>query len=286
MKSLLKKASKVFFRQTLWSLYMAERYGYNRVRLPNKDEVFNAPSGRELSVNEILASVIDNGYAVIPDFYEPEYVDTISRNLLSLNQEVLTPAIPKESEIKMKGNGLFWDKLTWSDVLRKEGIIRINHVDKRMPAALRFANEPLFSHIGNLYYGVPTFRMVTISQFNEPSPVGCRGYHIDATINQFKAFLYLTDVTEENGPFCIVPGSHRVTWNNMKRIRRCLSKNKTSITDEEVAASGYDPKHLIGKKGTVVLADTRAIHQGTDLMRGYRSALVNYYYLKEDFRRP
>jgi hypothetical protein len=39
-----------------------------------------------------------------------------------------------------------------------------------------------------------------------------RGWHVDTWAHSLKAFLLLSDVAEENGPFLHVPGSHRLVF--------------------------------------------------------------------------
>ncbi|MDJ0737806.1 MAG: phytanoyl-CoA dioxygenase family protein [Nostocaceae cyanobacterium] len=85
---------------------------------------------------------------------------------------------------------------------------------------------------------------------NQPDDTGPRSPHFDAEEGQkypmLKAVLYLTDVTEDNGPFTIYHGSEK--------------------------------KPLTGNKGTLILADTsKYLHHGMPLKNGERMAMFLTY---------
>ena len=109
------------------------------------------------------------------------------------------------------------------------------------------------------------------------------GWHRDSAIrDQFKAFLFLTDVTEDNGPFCYVQGSHSFTAvkkiNKLLRInpreRRFSNMNVTSICDE----LGLKRVPLTVTAGSLVIANVRGIHRGMPIKTGNRLAVTNYYF--------
>ncbi len=102
-----------------------------------------------------------------------------------------------------------------------------------------------------------------------PDSEAAQLYHFDMDRPKWlKIFVYLTDVSVENGPHCFVEGSHRsgaVPW---KLLRRGYSR----ISDEEVYESFGMQKEVkfIAPAGTVIVEDTRGLHKGLHVEEGDR----------------
>ena len=96
--------------------------------------------------------------------------------------------------------------------------------------------------------------------------------HADTFHPTVKAWLFLTDVAEDEGPFVYVPGSHklnprRLAWERRKSITAAKSPDRLSargsfrITPEELGRLGYGtPTAFAVKKNTLVVADTGGFH--------------------------
>ncbi|MES2431376.1 MAG: phytanoyl-CoA dioxygenase family protein [Bacteroidota bacterium] len=90
-------------------------------------------------------------------------------------------------------------------------------------------------------------------------------YHFDLDRIKFvKFFFYLTDVDGETGPHCYVKGSHKKLHPTLKRDGR--------FSDEEVekAFGKNNLLELSGKKGSIMVVDTRGLHKGKDLTKDKR----------------
>ncbi|MCC7460196.1 MAG: phytanoyl-CoA dioxygenase family protein [Proteobacteria bacterium] len=90
-------------------------------------------------------------------------------------------------------------------------------------------------------------------------------FHFDMDRIKFlKFFLYLTDVTPQNGPHCYVEKSHRNLPTELRRDGR--------FKDEEIIRSfGKDSVlELCAPKGTLFAIDTRGLHKGIPLESGNR----------------
>jgi hypothetical protein len=258
--------------------YLYEKFMYPRYRLGVGDGIISAPSGRTYRSAEVIAELKRNGIAMLPGYYSPAHADAMYEEVIALNEDVRSGKIPAD----VKGD-LFSGKVEWSKVLEGQGIIRVHNVQKVSAKARAFHEDPNFSLLGGLYLGKPIINLNTISQYNVPIDAGCRGFHIDSHLNQFKSFVYLNDVTDENGPHDYLLGSNAITLKNMKRAFTAMKTMNTGVSDAEVEATGYRHKTFPGPKGTVLLVDTRGIHQGANLKSGHRLALTGYYYLAEDW---
>lgn len=96
--------------------------------------------------------------------------------------------------------------------------------------------------------------------------------HADAFHPSVKAWFFLTDVTEEDGPFIYVPGSHRPTprrlaWERNASIAAAGSADFQSargslrITPEKLRRLGFaEPKVFAVPQNTLVVADTLGYH--------------------------
>ncbi len=96
--------------------------------------------------------------------------------------------------------------------------------------------------------------------------------HSDTFHPTAKAWLFLKDVGEDDGPFSYVPGSHRMTPERLAWERR-ISENPSAMPDvlsargslranaADMPALGYGaPVPIVAKANTLVVADTHGFH--------------------------
>jgi hypothetical protein len=90
-------------------------------------------------------------------------------------------------------------------------------------------------------------------------------WHFDREDNYIlKIFLYLDDVDEGAGPFTYAPGTHKKGRFRSIEPEYFLEGGVRRTTDEQMDAvyPRAEWKTCIGKKGTIVFADTRGYHKG------------------------
>lgn len=104
----------------------------------------------------------------------------------------------------------------------------------------------------------------------EPDPQTC--LHADTFHATVKAWLFLTDVGEEDGPFCYVAGSHRATpqrmaWERRRSVEartggdRLSARGSLRIDEAALAELGLSaPRVLAVPANTLVVADTHGFH--------------------------
>ena len=97
-------------------------------------------------------------------------------------------------------------------------------------------------------------------------------FHSDAFHPSMKAWLFLTDVAEDEGPLTYVPGSHRLTparleWEQAKSITvtetgdRLSQRGSFRISREEISRLGLpEPIKFAVPANTLVVADTFGFH--------------------------
>ena len=96
--------------------------------------------------------------------------------------------------------------------------------------------------------------------------------HSDTFHATVKAWLFLTDVAEDAGPFTYVPGSHRLTpqrraWLHRKSVTAARSSDNETregsfrIDEAELAALGLPPpRRFAVRANTLIVADTMGFH--------------------------
>lgn len=97
-------------------------------------------------------------------------------------------------------------------------------------------------------------------------------FHADTFHPTVKAWLFLTDVAEDEGPFCYVPGSHRLTperlaWEQTMSIKapegvdRLSSRGSFRVTHKELPGLGLpEPRSFAVPANTLVVGDTFGFH--------------------------
>ena len=117
-------------------------------------------------------------------------------------------------------------------------------------------------------------------QIDWPDTESKRGLHVDSHWPPtYKAFVYLTPVRgPENGPFSVVPGSHRHRVRKLTAIAGNYVRRRDR-TDLDAAYSFAEARCLLGEPGTAIFADQRLAHAGwPGHVTGTRFMLVAYLY--------
>lgn len=111
-----------------------------------------------------------------------------------------------------------------------------------------------------------------------------KDFHTDTFHPCVKAWLYIDDVSDRNGPFIVVPGSHRLTWKRIKwEYRQSLiaSQSKTNrpegrywdgsfrVTEQDAKELDYGtPVAMKVPANTLLVANVHAIHCRGDAAPG------------------
>lgn len=113
------------------------------------------------------------------------------------------------------------------------------------------------------------------------------GWHRDSLINhQFKAILYLSDVSPDNGPFQYIRSSNTKLslFYNFIKGDSIFGKHRFSNNEIDKYLDELPERDLVtitGRKGTLLLVDTKGIHRGSPLVQGFRYALTTYFWDKK-----
>jgi hypothetical protein len=130
----------------------------------------------------------------------------------------------------------------------------------------------LMRYVGS-YDQEPLYYIQTIlSHVKDAAPDPQTNLHADTFHPSVKAWLFLTDVAADEGPFVFVPGSHlmgekRLAWEREMSIRAADNSDRYSargsfrIRPEELERLGLgEPKAFAVPANTLVVADTVGFH--------------------------
>jgi len=204
-------------------------------------------------ISNIINEINTKSYYVLKNYYSTEFCDTILREVAKLNLN----NIPK-------GEG---------------GDYRYMTYEKLSKNAKEFLENPFFLKVGNKLLGHPADKKTKRCQLgillsNNQNKCSGGGWHVDNHGPQFKALLYLTNVSEMNGPFAIL--SPPVKSNEVLALP---GREGTRFSDEEIQSKfGNRVDILTGNQGDVILVNTSNIHRGTTIKESQRVTLTNYYY--------
>lgn len=141
--------------------------------------------------------------------------------------------------------------------------------------------DPVLINIARNYLGCePIFDFPamwwTTSFLKQASEEAAQLYHFDLDrIKWLKIFIYLTDVTEDNGPHRFIRASH-IPGNKPKDI---LKRGYARIPDEDLMKY-YKAEDFVvyyGEAGAMFAGDTKCWHKGTPLKKGNRLVLEFEY---------
>ena len=160
---------------------------------------------------------------------------------------------------------------------------RIFGIEQILPGARGLAQNLDLLELGELVNQEQTYCAFTLGNWLESGKSGSSGggWHRDSFYSQYKALVYLTDVTEDNGPFELLPGSHHLRAVLIGIKKAGLNYMQDRISDAEVCrlegVLSTPRKIFTGSAGTLVLFNSSSIHRGRPIQLGERFALTNYY---------
>jgi hypothetical protein len=148
----------------------------------------------------------------------------------------------------------------------------INHPDVQALMA-----DPTIIAAAQAYLGTEPVVDVVAMWWNtafsdRPDSEAAQYFHFDLDrIKWVKFFIYLTDVTSDNGPHYFIAKSHRTGG----IPAALLAKGYARLTDEEVSAHypAQDFIEFAAPCGTLLAEDTRGLHKGQNVHAGHRLVL-------------
>lgn len=212
----------------------------------------------------VMSSVTKEGVYVIPDFFDQATCDEIKNEIDTIvdNQKELLWVDSEGADHRIYGAEVLSDKI-------REQFHENEELRDITKAHYKTDFETLFTLGAKL-------------EAKETNLGSGHGWHRDAVFYpQFKAIVYLTDVTLDNGPYQYVKGSH-TEKDIISKAGKGIKFNQNRFEHEEILdlVDGDESQisTFTAKAGTLILTETRGLHRGMPIKEGTRYALTNYYY--------
>lgn len=202
-------------------------------------------------LTEAIASLRSEGYAELPELFTAEEVDEIAEVAARVGA---SPDVPHFSY--------------FHGANRLDGTWRTDVPDADRAVLDRFFLHPTvaaaFAAAERLEVE-PGGGRCTIQRLvqGEGDPDREATLHSDTFHPTHKMWLYLTDVTEADGPLVFYPRSQRLSPRQLRGVYQgSVSGTRASraISEDEIADRKLEPKVFTCKKGTVVMANTFGYH--------------------------
>ncbi len=222
------------------------------------------PKAYQAKIEDVVKQLKERGFAVFEDYYTEEQCADLRTDI---DQQLVT----QKEFVQVDKEGADY---------------RLFGGDRVSPLIHDFYHDDFLTQVRNCYYkhdGIVGCTLAARIQTTENNRGSGGGWHRDMIYGrQLKAILYLSDVSEDNGPFQFMENTHR-TSSILETIQKCgIKAFQNRLSHEDIdkikAIGGYDVTTMLGKAGTLLIIDTTSIHRGKPLQAGKRYALTNYYF--------
>lgn len=221
-----------------------------------------------VEVNEeekkMLQQIKEKGFVTIPEYYSREKCTELITDIENVFQS--------------------YPQFVWKDAMEADH--RIYGADRISAKIRAFHEDPFLNKMATAFNEAPTINSHTLvgKITAKPNNLGSgQGWHRDtASPFQFKSILYLTDVSEANGPFEFIGGTQTINSLYKGIWSIGANSNQNRFTDKEVNSlltkSSYKKITFTAEAGTLILVNTFSIHRGKPITQGERYALTNYFF--------
>lgn len=250
-------SAKSFCDNPLLGSTRLNRWGLHRARV----RLAHAMTARRRRRLESLVSAEDraafarDGFVLHRNLLDPEAFATLKTCLLQ------HPADARE----MTQGDTVTRRIAIDDALASE-----------LPELKALLDHPVWSGLTRYvagYHRAPwAYVQAILSHVRPGNPDPQTQLHADTFHPTMKAWFFLTDVAEDEGPFCYVPGSHRLSpqrlaWEQARSMTardsadRLSARGSFRIGPSELAGLGLPaPQHFAVPANTLVVADTFGFH--------------------------
>jgi hypothetical protein len=221
------------------------------------------PNLTESHVEKSVADLNSQGFHVLPFRLPREWIHSVNQALSSMDAISRSDErdVQKPSNLKPR-TATYWHT-------NPEELLAV-------PELKALVLDSAVREIAGRYLACSPVLDMLVAWWSYPTPgpdaASAQMYHFDLDrIRWIKVFVYLTDVTVDNGPHAFIPCSHRNVGERVVRDSR-YSDEEVSEWYPEVA-----PQLFIAPAGTVFLEDTLGLHKGIPVKSGIRGVFECEY---------
>ncbi len=220
-----------------------------------------------------INAIEKRGFWQHPNLVQPDVITSIIERLRSV------PFYMRNSLRKVQG----YQHTTAEEISQATAWVNDQQDILSIPEVQQLVMDPLLFNISSHYLDTEPIHVQTNCWWSTPAKPSRHSMSANAQLfNQdtefvkfLKVFIYLNDVTEENGAHVYVEGSHRDN-----RMKMDPNYKMADRVDDDVIKAEYGPDKIIpmtGRAGTVVVEDTSGFHKGMPVIKGHRLLLQIEY---------
>ena len=247
--------------------------------LHKKDVAEHPKANKQKELNGVLGNLNSSQYSAINEILKKDGYSSFDKKLsadiikkiydYALKTPTLTaPKYDKKIVYDEKNPVSEIYRFDMQDLMNNPEIQKLVMDETLIEVARNYLNcEPIFDFPA--MWSSTTF-------LKEASSEAAQLYHFDMDrIKWLKIFIYLNDVTMENGPHSYIRGTHATGAKPQYLIDRGYSR----ISDEDLAKEikKEDFITICAEAGSIFAGDTKCWHKGTPLKKGHRLVLEFEY---------
>lgn len=263
------------------------RMGLHRKRLKTAQAISRFRRAQTVRVRDADEQhLLDHGFVAIENFLPADEFAAMEAECHDAAEAAAqVTAVPDKPEVWGFGDS---DRHDWG-FDRFDGST-LNRFIKPGPLAKAFPRNPRFKRLARLVTGKTmsprrNWLYQTVNGDEAEIPDQQREFHRDTFFNCMKYWYFIDPVTEDDGPFVYVPGSHKLTlerlaWEEKKAqsaVEARIAKNRREMTGSfriehaEIEAMGLPPAQSYPVPGnTLVVANVFGFHRRGDAVPGTR----------------
>lgn len=155
-----------------------------------------------------------------------------------------------------------------------DGMLDIFNIDETVSEIRDIKHDEFISNVIHRA-GDGSYEPENINTYYNRSVTNTRGYHFDSYNNQYKAFVYLTDVPDESyGPYSYIKGSNRRSYPR-RRFEGVLNRLRSKNPTEAIFYDEDDIETFTAPKGTLIISDQTGYHRGIPQEKGKERMLIS-----------
>jgi len=210
----------------------------------------------EVQVSQILGAVEHHGLCILPEFVAGGTLDKLNEEF----EQILSPD---------KKNGVDLIELNAG----RGAVAHLYELGEAVPNTQAFFGTEWMQEASDTYWGAPARLNDNVYVMEEVPGTEhvAQDLHFDV-LKTLKFFLYLNDVTAENGAFSCVPGSHHHTRKLREQLGDDISYEKRCLTRDHPFGEN-DVVSIEGKAGTLIVFTTEVWHRAGKVSRDTRRVM-------------
>lgn len=218
---------------------------------------FNFKFGKEFKKEQIIASVARYGIAVIYDYFEKEQISKLRKECSEL------------IDIEESGKKLTKNKST----LKK---VALNSIDeKKFPMVKSLPKSEFFNYAAKDFFEPYEYRVPFTYIHQDVNQIDFNGAWHQDPITTLKFYIYLNDVTSNNGSFKYNVGSHREGFYRLMYKRHTGDYFPTfGIPEDEL----INVEDIEGVAGTLIIFNPSGAHTAGQIKEGLERFVIRYHF--------